>query len=264
MNALGLPGDAGIVIATTMSTSIYAGMIAWTTIPTLLHLTVAQATTISGMMLFAHTLPIELLVTKKAGIRKRYAFVWRVVGAFVFGYLIHAVCSTFHLLQAPAHVVFQPSQLGSSLMDWGLAQLITLGKIGAIIFGLIVMMKLFKKLRITQGIETLLRPVLSKIGISDCGIPLTIIGLVLGLVYGGALIIREANQGHMSKTDTLFSLAMLNLCHSLFEDSLLGVVMGGNFLVLVFARFAFAYVAVLALFKCVKRHPNLLTKVMIN
>ena len=33
MKILGLPGDAGIVVATTLSTSIYAGMISWTALP---------------------------------------------------------------------------------------------------------------------------------------------------------------------------------------------------------------------------------------
>ena len=145
-------------------------------------LTGAQATTLAGIMLVAHTFPLELQVTYKAGLKRRYVFLWRVLGAFLFGYCVHFICSTFHLFQNKAHVIFTPTHTDLTIWDWAITQGQTLLKIAAVIFILMVMMKVFRILKITEALEKILRPLLGKIGISNSVIPLTIIGLVLGLV----------------------------------------------------------------------------------
>lgn len=246
MSYLGLPADASIVVTTTALTSMYAGMIAWNTLS--LPLSVAQATTLSGMMLAAHTLPIELQVAKKAGVSVWVSLLWRLGGMLLFGILVHLACTYLGVFQTPAHVVFKPEPQAHTLAAWAVAQFGILGKIGLILMGLMLMMRLFRRLKITHALEWLLRPILGKIGISERVIPLTVIGMVLGLVYGGALIIREASQGHLTSEEIFFSLAFLNLCHSIFEDSMLGVMMGGNMMILVLGRFVFAYAAVGTLF----------------
>lgn len=249
MSFLGLPPEAGIVIATTMSTSIYSGMLTWISLPNLLHLTMVQATVITGMMLYAHTFLIEIQVAKKAGIPKRFSLLWRILGAFLFGFFIHTICSIFGVLDSPAVILFKPETVDPSLLGWSYAQIQNLLKIGTIIFVLMIVMSILRYLKITHALEFLLKPFLCRIGISGAAISLTIVGLVLGLFYGGALIIREANLGVLSQKDVFYSMAFLSLCHSLFEDSFLGVVMGGNFYILLIGRLIFAYCAVYVLYK---------------
>ena len=58
------------------------------------------------------------------------------------------------------------------------------------------------------------------------------------------MIIGEARSGRLPRREIFFSLAFLGLCHSLFEDSLLLVLIGGSLPILVLGRLLFAVMVV--------------------
>ena len=62
------------------------------------------------------------------------------------------------------------------------------------------------------------------------------------------MIIKEARAGHLSPRDIVLSLSFMALCHSLIEDTLFMVALGGDLSGLLLGRFVFAVVmtAVLA------------------
>ena len=97
-----------------------------------------------------------------------------------------------------------------------------------IILALLILMRVLERLGITALLTRLLRPVLTLLGISERAAPLAIIGMTLGLTYGGGLIIQEARAGHLSRHDVFCALALLGICHSFIEDTLLMVVIGGH------------------------------------
>ncbi len=70
-------------------------------------------------------------------------------------------------------------------------------------------MRLLERFGIINGLTRLLRPVLTLLGISDRAAPLAIVGMTLGLTYGGGLIIQEARAGHLSRHDVFCALALL-------------------------------------------------------
>jgi len=75
----------------------------------------------------------------------------------------------------------------------------------------------------------LLRPFLRVLGISKEVTNLTIIGITLGLSFGGGLLISEAKRGHTAARDVFTAIMLLNLLHSLIEDTLLTMLIGADF-----------------------------------
>ena len=71
----------------------------------------------------------------------------------------------------------------------------------------------------------------------------------LGVSFGGGLIIHEARSGHIDKKDVFFSLTLMGLSHSLIEDTLLMVMVGGHLSGLICARLIFSILAVALLVK---------------
>lgn len=53
---------------------------------------IAQVTVLSSMILIAHTLPIELSISQKAGVKLWYVLVLRILGAFVLGWSLGIGC----------------------------------------------------------------------------------------------------------------------------------------------------------------------------
>jgi hypothetical protein len=66
----------------------------------------------------------------------------------------------------------------------------------------------------------------------------------LGLAYGAAVIVEEAESGRLSKDDAQYLNRHIGVCHSLLEDTLLYVAIGAPILWLVTPRVLLAAVAV--------------------
>ena len=91
MQIIGLPGELGIVWATTMITNIYGGMLAFYSISQNMHFTTAQVTIMCSLMLVAHTLPVELRVAHKAGTKLFTMFLIRFGFALLSGFCLHII-----------------------------------------------------------------------------------------------------------------------------------------------------------------------------
>jgi hypothetical protein len=86
--------------------------------------------------------------------------------------------------------------------------------------------------------------------------PTTVIGMTLGLSYGGGLIIQEARSGRLSKHDVFFSLALLSICHSIVEDTLLMMVIGGHLSGILWARVLFSLLIIFLLVRIIRKIPE--------
>ena len=74
-----------------------------------------------------------------------------------------------------------------------------------------------------------------------------VVGLTLGLTFGGGLLIQEARSGKLSPKDILMTIAFLSLCHSLIEDTLLLLLLGADLSAILWTRLAFGllFIAIL-------------------
>ena len=109
---------------------------------------------------------------------------------------------------------------------------------------LLTLLKILRAIGVEQAISYLLQPVLKVLGISPKATTITIIGITLGLSYGGGLLIREAESGKVDAADIFAAISLLGLCHSLIEDTLLIMLMGADLSGILWARLLFAVVVV--------------------
>jgi spore maturation protein SpmB len=244
MSLVGLPGTMGLVWAAAMITSLYGGIVVFLTIAPTAGLTCAQVTVLSTMMLVAHSMPVELGVARQAGARVRFMAPWRILGALAIGTILNSVYSLGGFLQQPAEIL------------WALGQLRNLGMIFVAVTVLMAFLRVLDRIGVTALLNGLLRPILVSMGIGPSASTITIFGMVLGLSYGGGLIISGARSGEIPVRDVFFSLCLMGLAHSVVEDSLLMLSLGASMTGVLIARVAFAWLAMWALVKLVRRVPD--------
>jgi hypothetical protein len=243
MSLVGLPGSMGIVWATTLLTSLYGGIIAFVTLAPLTPLTVAQVTVLASLLLVAHSLPIELRVAQKAGAGATAMGVFRFGGALVFGSLLNLIYSRTGWLQQEYALLWQPGSVDASWWTWTRDQVVNLATIFVIVLVLITLMRLLRRLGIIRLLERILAPVLRMLGMTPAATEITLVGMMMGIGYGSGLIIRHATSGDIPKRDVLFSLALMGLCHSLIEDTLLMAALGAHLSGILFGRVLFALIS---------------------
>ena len=247
MLLVGLPGETGLVWMAAMMGNIYTGMAVFYQLGLAEQLNIAQVSVISSMMLIAHSLPVEVAIARAVGISLWFTLLLRIGGAFVFGYIAYQTHSGLALLQVPAPQLWQPETADTSWAAWFLTQGQTIVIAFAIIAALTLFLRILRVLGIERLIHFLLAPVLRLLGIATVASNIIIVGLTLGLSFGGGLLINEARRGHIAGKDIFLSMAFLGLCHSLIEDTLLMMMLGADVGTIVLARMAFSLLAILAL-----------------
>ncbi len=258
MELVGLPGSMGLVWATAMITNLYGGMIIFASLAPEANLTVAQVTVLATMMLVAHTLPIELRIAQKAGPRFRFMISLRVIGALVLGWLLHQFFEITSYLQTPNKALWSPLPQSKDWADWAKGEIQNLFYIFCVILVLLVVMRLLDILNITALLSRILAPILKLLGMSKDAAPITIIGMTMGISYGGSLLIQEAKSGRISKKDVFFSFSLMGLCHSIIEDTLLMTVIGGHASGILWGRIVFSLLVIFGMVKLFNKLPDTL------
>ncbi len=253
MRIVGLPGSMGLVWAATILSNIYTGIAVFVSVSANDPLTVAQTTVLGTMMLLAHTLPVELRIAQKAGVRLGFMCLLRMGGAFVLGWVLFRVYGWAGLLQEQNSPLWLPHIDDTSIATWASGQARQLVMIFFIIMCLLLVLRVLERIGIATVMTRFLSPVLGLLGIGPSACTITIVGMTLGLSYGGGLIIQEAVSGRVGRQDVLFSLALMGLCHSLFEDTLIVAVSGADFSGILWARLIFALIVVFLLVRLISR-----------
>ncbi|HIO91516.1 MAG TPA: hypothetical protein EYG68_01575 [Leucothrix mucor] len=254
MSFVGLPESMGLVWATTLMTSIYGGMLIFVSQAPADPLTVAQVTVLGGMMLLAHGLPVEVSIAKKAGMSVWFSLLIRIGGGILYGWILFQIYSMGDWLQEPNQLMWQAEvSQDTSIISWGLTQLKSLLMIQLIIIVLLFFLKILKLIGVEKLLAIILSPVLKILGISKQATTITIVGITLGLAYGGGLLIKEAQKGELSKKDVFTAIALLALLHSLIEDTLLIVLLGADLSGVLWFRLIFSLVFIAMLSRLVSR-----------
>jgi len=242
MNMMGLPGEIGLVWASAMIGNIYAGIITFFSIG--IDVTVAQITVLSTVILIAHTLPIELAITQKAGVKAVSAFFFRFILGFIAGIILYHIYNVLNIYQN------LPTGVEKVVMDsdkatwgsWALGELKNYAFVFCYITGLIILIDILKRVGIIAHINRWFYPVLKLLGIEKEVIPITVIGMTLGLAYGGGLIINEVKQTKLKRRNVCYALMLMSLSHSVIEDSLIMIAIGARVSGVFVFRFIFTLI----------------------
>ena len=236
---IGLPAELSIVLTTTMLTNPYAGLVVLASIDMLTELSVAETSLLASFMLFAHALPVEAVISRQAGTKIIFVVCLRVFTAVIFCFLLNQVLTSFDLLQQKAVIHLPEFQVAPSWFEWSVDQIKGLIFIQLVIILLLTALALLKTLGIERLIALCMRPFLNLFKINENASTIMVVGLTLGLGFGGGLMIKEVKAGHVNKMQALSALVFINLFHSVFEDTALMMLLGPSFLVILVLRFLF-------------------------
>ncbi len=253
MSIVGLPGALAVVWATCMLANIYTGIVVLATVSQGMTLSVAQMTILASMCLLAHTLPLEVAVARKAGVPAWFTTLWRVGGSILYGSILFRLYSYTGWLAEPASGFLIQPPADSSLWTWLGGELHRLLLIFVAIFGLHLLLDVLKSLGITDLITRRCRRLLSVFGMSEQVAPLVLIGMLMGIVYGGGLIIAETKRHNLAPNEVFSAMCLLALLHAIIEDTAIMSLIGASLTGTLVGRTIFAGVFCFALAQVLKR-----------
>ncbi|NCU46276.1 MAG: nucleoside recognition protein [Candidatus Fonsibacter ubiquis] len=123
---------------------------------------------------------------------------------------------------------------------------------------------ILKKIGVEQFIKKILENPLKLMGIGSGAINIIIVGLTIGLQFGGGLLIKEAKSGAIDKQSILLSLSLLNLIHAIIEDTILMMIIGGHISGVLFFRIIFCLIIVFLILYLYKKFSGLFKFVFVK
>ena len=256
MGLLGLPAEMAVVLTTTMLTNPYAGLIVASGLESLSEMTVAQMSVMALFMLFAHSLPVEGLISRKAGVRLRVTLAVRIGAGFMMGILLHQFCEATGWLSEQATATLPDLAEDTTLSSWAIGQVQGLIFIQLVIIVLLFFLEFLRIIGIERLIKLILSPFLRLMQIGDRASTIAIVGVTLGLGFGGGLLIRDVASGTIHKRDVFGILCFINLLHSVFEDTAVVMLLGPSLFVVLVLRAVFSIAAIFVMMICVSRLPD--------
>ena len=83
------------------------------------------------------------------------------------------------------------------------------------------------------------------------------VGQMLGITYGAGILINEAKSGNLSRKEILYIATFLMISHSVFEDTLLFVIFGANYWIIIGIRLIMAFLVSYLLLRLLNFFPQL-------
>jgi hypothetical protein len=239
---IGLPGETAIVFVTSIFLPLYATIAVMTSI----EMSLRAATILTLMCLLAHSLPVECAVTKKTGSTFMGMFILRIAMAFVVALFLNLVLPQSDVPFMQAAVAAHDASVSALLIAWFYSSLSLILTIVLIVTGLMVLQRMLMEFDLIEVISRPLHPLMKLFGLPDNHNSsfLWIVGNLVGLAYGGAIMVDMVEEGKLSLEETNMVNHHLAISHSLLEDTLLFAALGIPIGIIVGTRLLFAMIVV--------------------
>ncbi|MDX2447127.1 MAG: nucleoside recognition domain-containing protein [Desulfobacterales bacterium] len=225
MGVMHLPGIAAFPLIAGLLTGPYGGIAAMTALP----LTAGQMTLIAIFLLISHNLIQEGIIQAKSGINPILTTVFRLMTSICTVLVVMHFLETGPLVQSTG-TILPPSQksLSEALTAWLISTAQISLKMLLVITFLMILLEEMKHFNLVVKLVNLFNPALKLLGLQkNVGI-LWMTGAVFGIVYGGAVIIEEAKEHHIQKSELMKLHLSMGVNHSLIEDPILFLSLGLN------------------------------------
>jgi len=238
---LGLPGSTAIIFITSIFLPLYAPL----AIITSMTITLRELTILALMCQIAHNLPVESAIQAKTGTSFWAMFSVRIFMSILIGFILNLILP----LEMGMPSFLQTSIEGlNSLSDvfiaWGITSLRITILIVAIITILMVTYRLLEEYNLINRLSKSIEPILKFFGLPTSTAFLWLIGYIVGLAYGGALMIDQMKEGKVTKAEGSLLNYHLAISHSVLEDNLLFVALGVSIWWILATRLIAAWIVV--------------------
>ena len=236
---IGLPGETAIVFITSLFTPLYAPI----ALITSMSLGMREVTILALMCLISHNLIIESTIQSKTGSSFWRITIFRIFMSFVVAFSLNLVMPNEGWGQV---VITQSAEVCDTLFQvfslWLISSLKVILMILLIVTSLMLLHYILEEFNLLHRISDFLSPIMVVFGLPKDTAFLWLVGNLVGLAYGGAIMVEQIEQKKLS----LESGAMLNthlaVSHSLLEDTLIFVVIGVPILWIICTRLLFAII----------------------
>lgn len=264
MKHFGLPGEAALAVILGNLINLYAGLGAVTA----LKITHAQLTVLSLMLLLSHSQILETAVFFQ--IRAKWWLLWFI--RIVLSLLAGVGLSRLIVRAGPAGVadaarLAQMAQMhyvgiGPALGNWARGLLLDTGlKMFLVLVGIFILLELGRRYGLMEKTLRGIAAVTRFIGLKpESGMP-WLAGNVFGIVFGAGVVIETAREGQLDSKQITLVATFLALCHGLFEDTAIFLVLGANIFWILVPRIVLAVAVTWVLSKVLKEgatQPKLL------
>ena len=237
---LGLPGASAIAFLTGASVTTYACLAVMLS----MTLTLRQATIIAIMVLICHALPLECTVVKRVGSKPFKMGLIRILGAFAAAFYLNMVLPEMN--EPFGHVMAADVEVGLTevMREW-LASSVRLSlMIMGIIYSLMVIQRVLDDLGIMYKLVKPIEPLMTFFGLPRNAAYLWLVGNVLGISYGSAVMISLEESGQISKEEANEVNYHLIMNHSMLEDTMVFATAGISAVWILTTRILFAFLLV--------------------
>lgn len=222
MGFVGLPGEASLVIVSSMLLNVYSAVAVIETLP----LTMREITILAVLCLSAHNLIIETAVMRKSGSSAIKMLSLRILGGVALAYALNLLLPGDASSVAASTADTARAALLPALGAWGLSTLRLVVKILLLVNGIMIAQRLMEAFRVLDFLSRLAAPLMRVFGLSDNSSFLWIVINVVGYAYGAAIIMERVQGGAMKPQEADLFNHHACLCHSLLEDTSLFLAIG--------------------------------------
>lgn len=242
---IGIDGSLGLVWMAAILVNIYAGMAAFASLQAIFDYSVAETTILGLLILIAHSLPIEVAIARQSRVSGIFNLLFRFINAVIAGKILNYIFVKYDLFSESNISILKIPNDAITNLEWAILQFQNFFIIFVIIFSIITTINILKFIGFWQIIITILKVPLSYLGMSEKVANIILIGLTLGISFGGGFLIEESKKNNISKKDILLSLSFLSLCHSIIEDTILILLLGSHISGILFFRIIYTIIVIL-------------------
>ncbi|NLC86065.1 MAG: nucleoside recognition protein [Bacteroidales bacterium] len=238
---LGLPGSTAIIFITSIFLPLYAPL----AIITSMSLTLRELTILALMCQIAHNLPVESAIQAKTGTTfwgmTTLRIVVSILTAFLLNLILPAEMGMPLFVQTDVVVI---SSIGELLLAWLQGSLKIALLIFVIIFSLNLLYNILNAFHLISKLSKGVEPLLQFFGLSANTGFLWLIGYIVGLAYGGALMMDQLKEGKVTRAEANLLNHHLAVSHSVIEDNLLFAALGVSIWWILGVRFVMSWIVV--------------------
>lgn len=236
---IGLSGQASIVLITSFFTNIYSVIAVMTT----LGFGFREGTILAVMCLISHALIVETAIQKKTGSSPWRMVLTRLSASFIAAFMLNLILPAEAIANSE-NVVRSVGEFTPALTTWLSNMLVTTLKIIVLVNLLLILQKILNEFGLIKWILMPFSPLLKVMGLPSSTGFLWIVANTLGLGYGGAIMINEAEEGRLIREDADLLNHNIAISHSQLEDPLLFVAVGYHLGILIWPRILLAIIFV--------------------